>query len=282
MADEEVVEQLDHEPTGAELAKEFAEQADEPAAEPVAEPTAEIPTVPDEAEVVEPPAQQFDREYFEKITAGYAALAEQQRQELEQLRNAQRQTSNVPVKPAGFDVNEWKKLVEQDPVKAIQMAALHDPKFTAMEQRLQAFEQAEQQRQTEAFARRVDAQAYDVQVRYPNFKPGTPEYQATYQFVQANAAWLKQVAQSNANFNPIEHAYKVVSHDLLAQKNKVQSQKLVDKRSKSVTVRPGATTPVVPSGTSAARAAAADLATKGSVIPDSWVEAAERAEKKFA
>jgi hypothetical protein len=269
------------EPTGADLAREFAAQeaAETPAestpAEPAAEP--EVPTVADEQEVV----PNKDQEYFDRLRQGYDALIAQQNEEIARLRAQHTQAVQTP-KPAGFDMAEWKKLVDTDPLKAIQVAARHDPEISQLRSELEQFKKDKAESAERAYVERVDMQTKQVEQKYPDFKPGTPLYGATYNWVAQNAQWLRSVSQANPNFNPVEHAYKQVAFDLMIQKSKVQDQKLVDKRNRSVTVRPGATTPVVPSGTSAARLAAADQASKGNVIPDAWVEAAERAEKKYS
>jgi hypothetical protein len=279
---------LPAEPTGADLARDFESQTkteddNAPAVIPGEEPAApkadELPTVDDSQEI--PPAYAEQLRQMQEVQQEREAMFQQyiQRQnaELEQLRRAQQ--SAPPPEAQKFNVDEWKKLVETDPVKAIQQAALMgvNPKLQSLEQKLA---QAEQFKQEQMFDQRMNSFQNDCQRKYPDFKPGSPLYQAAYTYVQKNAEWLKETAIKYPNFNPVEAAIRHVSYDFLLQKNKAQDSKLVDKRKRSATVVPSTTAPVVPAGVSSARAAAAELAAKGEGVPEKWVQAMERAAKK--
>jgi hypothetical protein len=298
MSDEsevQVGEGVSAEPTGAELARDFAsqneaestpaetvEQSDGTTAEqPESKP--EIPTVDDAQEVKEEPIPARFEEYMRQTQAREAQYEQAVQRYSAYIQNLERQVAQYkqPAKPT-FDVEAWKKLVETDPVAAIAQAAEMKmaPKFQSLEQKLQQADDFKTEYQQKLFLDRMNNCQQDCERKYPDFKQGSPVYQAAYRYVQQNASWLEQAAKRDPNFNPVELAYRHVSHDFLTQKNKAQSAKLVDKRTKAATVVPSATAPVVPTGVSSARAAAADRAALGDPVPEKWVQAMERAAKR--
>lgn len=254
-----------------------------PAETPVEETQAELPTVDDSQEIkpveqAQAPVADPQAEYLAKEARYLEAITRLQ----DQLRDL---SGRVPQKPAQQEdeltLEQLNELWAKNPMEAMRRAAMSSPEAKAMREQLQRFEAAEQRRAEQAFADRINLQQKQVEQKYPDFKPGSVPYNAAYNYLLQNRGWLQNVARQDPNFNLVEHCYRQVAFDLLQQKNTAQAQKLVDKRVKSATVRPGGTAAVTHSGSNAARAAAADLAQKGEVIPDDWVRAAEKAEARW-
>lgn len=277
--------------TGRDAAEEFAklseaeesggaENTEVTPAEP-AENKPDLPTVDDSLEVKEPEQvqeQQPDPQ-AERLRAEQHYL-----ETIARLQDELRARSAPPVeKPttAELTLEELDQLWKKDPIAAMRRAAETSPEVLAMRKQLEKFEQAEQRRAEQAFADRINFQQKQVEQAYPDFKPGSVAYNAAYNYLLQNRHWLQNVARQDPNFNLVEHCYRQVAFDLLNQKTRAQEQKLVDKRRRSATVKPGGTAAVTHSGDSAARAAAADLAQKGEAIPDDWVRAAEKAEARY-
>lgn len=270
-------------PTGAEMAAEFAEleakEAEGTPPEPV-EPSDVTPSA-SETSPVKPSEPAPVEPSIEDRLAAYEAQQAQYLQVIAQLQAQMQQVAQpkpVPPPPEKeLTIEELNELWKKDPLAAMRMAATTSPEVREMRKVIEQFQKAEEQRTEQAFADRVNAQQKAVEAKYADFKPGTPIFNAAYKFVLDNRDWLRQVAESNPSFNVIEHAYKQVAFDMREALVKAQNKKLVDKRAKSGSVKPGGTSPVTPSSGSAPRDAASELAQNGTPVPDSWVEAAEKA-----
>ena len=229
---------------------------------------------------------------YKAVVEGYAQLVSQYQArmaEMEQRFNAQQ----APVVPApteaAFDLEAWQKSVDADPAKAIGVAAEHymGPKLKALQGEIDQYkahvQQQEQVRAEENFRLRIENQQKAVEQKYPDFKPGSPIYKATYAWCAENAQWLKQVAMTNPNFNPVDHAYTQVAYPILAQKLKAQEGKLIDKRAQAVSVKPGSTASVpTPANGNPAQQAAAKLAQKGEPVPQWMVDLMSRSVEKYS
>jgi hypothetical protein len=205
--------------------------------------------------------------------------AQERSQAYEFLLKRAMQTGQAPAqanKPT-FDVAEFQRIAAVDPMKAIQLAAVHgikqDP--NALKGLLQPYEQKlaeiEQHNQSEMFNRKMQADFAELQSKYKDTlgNPQSAEFQAADKYWNENS-WVKDLGEAYPQVNAQEVAYKLATYDLIAQKLKAQDVKLVDKRAKSATVKPGSVAPASHAGTSAARAAAADLAAQGISIPEDW------------
>lgn len=288
-------------PSGEELAKEFAELEAKEAGDqnsdsgtnvtPAQDNSLEQKTVeqsPEEPAIPEAPADQMVEPSFEERLAEYERQQTQYLQVIahlqEQVRAAQSGTKTVekPVEQQELTLEQLDALWKKNPIAAMQAAAMASPEVKAMRETIEQFKRAEAERAEQSFAQRIGNQQAEVQRKYEDFKPGTAVYQAAYNYVLKNRGWLRQVAEQDPSFNVVEHAYRQVAFDLRDKLVKAQNKKLVDKRSKSASVKPGGTAPVTPASGSAARDAASDLAQDGTPVPDSWVNAAERAFARFS
>ena len=235
-----------------------------------------VPTVDDSQEVKTvpgstPPVAAPD---FSEERTQYLQLIAEMREEIRQARAPKPEA----VKPEeALTVEQLDAVWKQDPIKAMQLAAMASPEVKAMRETLSQFKQAEANRAEQAFAQRIDTQEKAVAAKYPDFKAGSPVWNAALNFVKQNNAQLRAWASQDPNFNVVEHAYRQVAFDILRAQTASQNQKLVDKRAKAGSVKPGGTAPTTPASGSVARDAASDLANNGTVVPDEWVRAAERA-----
>lgn len=271
-------------PSGQEMADEFNKleaepQNDSPAEPAPVEPAAEIPTVDDSQElkpvpaVAEPQAPDYTAERMQYLNV-IAQLQEQIR--------ANQPKAPAPEQPKPLTVDELDRVWKEDPIKAMQLAAMASPEVKALREQVEKFNQAEAERAEQAFANRIHSQEQAVAQKYPDFKPGSPTFTAALNFVRQNQGWLRQVANQDPNFNVVEHAYRQVAFDLLTAQKRAQDQKLVDKRAKAGSVKPGGTAPVTPASGSYARDAASDMANKGEVVPDAWVTNMEKALARYS
>lgn len=243
------------------------------------EPTAEIPTVDDSQElkpvpqVAEPAQPDYTAERMQYLNV----IAQLQ----EQIKAGQpRKPEPTPEKP--LSIEELDAIWKTDPIKAMRLAAMSSPEVKALQDKVSQFDRAEAQRAEQAFGQRIDSQESQVRQKYADFQPGTPVYNAALNFVKQNHTWLRNVASENPNFNVVEHAYRQVAFDLVQAQKNAQAQKLVDKRGKAGSVKPGGTAPTTPASGSVARDAASDLANNGTVVPDEWVAAAEKAMRRYS
>lgn len=281
-------------PTGAEMAAEFEKASGQTQdvtpdtgstsvdqTQNTSDPTGDVPTVDDSQEITpvagsQPPVAQPD---FNEERSQYLQLIAEMRAELHKARQP---APEAPKPEVPLTVEQLDEIWKQDPIKAMQLAAMASPEVKAMRETLNQFKQAEAQRAEQAFAQRIDTQEKAVAAKYPDFKAGSPVWNAALNYVRQNNGWLRQVASQDPNFNVVEHAYRQVAFDLLQAKNTAQTQKLVDKRAKAGSVKPGGTAPVTPASGSAARDAASDLAQNGAVVPDSWVTNMEKALARYS
>lgn len=242
--------------------------------------TTDLPVV-DDSQEIKPAEVDYRAQYEQEKTAYLEAIASLQ----DQIKHLYEQRAAQPAvqKPEEKELTleELNELWKKNPIEAMRRAALSDPSFRSVNQQLEHYKKLEERRTEESFQNRINAQAEECVKKYPDFKPGSAVYNAAFNYVVQNRGWLRNVALQDPKFNVAEHAYRQVAFDFLSQKSKAQEQKLVDKRAKSASVKPGATASVTPASGSAARDAASDLAEKGTPVPEAWVAGMERALARY-
>ena len=120
------------------------------------------------------------------------------------------------------------------------------------------------------------AQTTALYNKFPEAKQGTPEHEATLQFIDQNP-WIVQAAAQNGG-NAAELAYKLGTWDIMHQKLAGMNNRLGEKQQKAQTARPGSgsNATIKDDGTpqSAIALAVQDMAARGITVDQARVDAA--------
>ena len=185
----------------------------------------------------------------------------------------------APAAKPAFDLASWQKLTAVDPARAIAEAAAYgltqDPRLAEqiLAPHLKPFQEAQQQFAKQSFDAKIRQNFSDLENRYPEAAPGTPQHNTAAEWLGENP-WVRDVAQVYPKTNAPEIIFKLANYDALAQRLAAAEGKMTATRAKAVVARPAGNGRATPADANTHRglveAAAEDARAAGVDVPP-WI-----------